>query len=269
VELAGKNAAAALRERDDRQASAEAVLEELRQRLHLSRLPRRIECYDISTIQGRFSVGSGVVFTDGRADKGQYRRYRIREVPGQNDFAMLAEIFLRRFRSEKVDQDGLPDLVVVDGGIGQLNAAAGIISELGLEGSFNLVSLAKSRVAHGMTEATIQKSSERVFLQGRRNPVVLRQNSAPLLLLAAIRDEAHRFAIEYHRKLRGKEGIASGIDQIPGIGAKRSTILLRHFGSLQKLKEAAVEEITAVEGMTSAAASKLHIWLHNGETTHD
>src|SRR6185369_9769761 len=119
VELAGKNATAALRERDDKQASSEAVLETLRQRLQLSRLPRRIECYDISTIQGRFSVGSGVVFSDGRPDKAHYRRYRIREVVGQDDFAMLAEVFSRRFSREKVDQDGLPDLVVVDGGIGQ------------------------------------------------------------------------------------------------------------------------------------------------------
>jgi excinuclease ABC subunit C len=262
VELAGKNAAAALRERDDKQASSESVLEVLRQRLHLSRTPRRIECYDISTIQGRFSVGSGVSFRDGRPDKAHYRHYRIREVVGQDDFAMLAEVFSRRFRSERVDQDGLPDLVVVDGGIGQLNAAAGIINELGLEGRFDLVSLAKSRVASGMMKTTIQKSNERVFLPGRRNPVVLRQNSAPLLLLAAIRDEAHRFAIEYHRKLRGKEGIASGVEQIPGIGAKRRTALLQHFGSLQRLKEAAVEEISAVEGITRAVAESVYEWLH-------
>ncbi|OHB24622.1 MAG: excinuclease ABC subunit C, partial [Desulfuromonadaceae bacterium GWB2_53_15] len=198
VELAGKNAAAALRERDDKQASSEAVLEVLQQRLHLLRLPRRIECYDISTIQGRFSVGSGVAFTDGRPDKARYRRYRIREVVGQDDFAMLAEVFSRRFSSERVVQDGLPDLVVVDGGIGQLNAAAEIISELALMGRFDLVSLAKSRVVSSMADDTIQKSNERVFLPGRRNPVVLKQNSAALLLLAAIRNEAHRFAIEYH-----------------------------------------------------------------------
>ena len=262
VELAGKNAAAALRERDDKQASSEAVLEVLQQRLHLSRLPRRIECYDISTIQGRFSVGSGVAFTDGRPDKGRYRRYRIREVTGQDDFAMLAEVFSRRFSSERVVQDGLPDLVVVDGGIGQLNAAAEIISELGLMGRFDLVSLAKSRVVSSMTDDAIQKSNERVFLPGRRNPVVLKQNSAALLLLAAIRNEAHRFAIEYHRKLRGKEGIASGIEKIPGIGAKRRTALLRHFGSLQRLKEASADEIAAVEEMSKVVAESVFEWLH-------
>ena len=262
VELAGKNAAAALRERDDKQASSEAVLEVLQQRLHLSRLPRRIECYDISTIQGRFSVGSGVAFTDGRPDKGRYRRYRIREVTGQDDFAMLAEVFSRRFSSERGVQDGLPDLVVVDGGIGQLNAAAEIISELGLMGRFDLVSLAKSRVASNMADDAIQKSNERIFLPGRRNPVVLKQNSAALLLLAAIRNEAHRFAIEYHRKLRGKEGTTSGIEQIPGIGAKRRTALLRHFGSLQRLKEASADEIAAVKEMSKVVAESVFEWLH-------
>src|SRR6185369_14981603 len=110
-----------LREMAESAASAEAVLEELQRRLHLQRVPRRIECYDISTIQGRFSVGSGVVFSGGRPNKGAYRRYRIKGVEGQDDFAMLSEVFARRFRNERVEQEGLPDLVVVDGGIGQLN----------------------------------------------------------------------------------------------------------------------------------------------------
>ena len=263
VELANKNATAALRERDDKQAASETVLEVLQKRLRLLRLPRQIECYDISTLQGRFSVGSGVVFRDGQPDKARYRRYRIREVVGQDDFAMLAEVFSRRFSSERVVQNGLPDLVVVDGGIGQLNAASEIIRGLGLEGRFDLISLAKSRVARGMKEDTIQKSNERIFLPGRRNPVVLRQNSAELLLLAAIRDEAHRFAIEYHRKLRGKEGITSGIDAIPGIGPKRRSALLKKFGSLQGLKDGSLEEITAVNGMNQVTAESVFEWLHN------
>ncbi|QEM66947.1 excinuclease ABC subunit UvrC [Geobacter sp. FeAm09] len=269
VDLAGKNAAAALRERDEAAASAEAVLEELRQRLHLTRLPHRIECYDISTIQGRHSVGSGVAFTDARPDKARYRRYRIRDVQGQDDFAMLAEVFSRRFREEKVAEAGLPDLVVVDGGIGQLNAAQEIVAGLGLTGRFDLVSLAKSRTARDAAAATISKSDERVFLPGRKNPVVLRQNSAPLLLLAAIRDEAHRFAIGYHRTLRGKEGTASGIEQIPGIGAKRRTALLRHFGSLQRLKEASVEEIAAVAGMNPTIAATVFAGLHGEDPPND
>ena len=261
VDLAVKNATAALRERDEKQASIETLLGELHKRLHLSRLPRRIECYDISTIQGRYSVGSGVSLLNGAADKSRYRHYRIREVEGQDDFAMLREVFARRFREDTLQKEGLPDLVVVDGGIGQLNATQEIVSELGLSGKFDLVSLAKSRVARAVEAADISRSDERVFLPGRKNPVVLRQNSAALLLLAAIRDEAHRFAIEYHRTLRSKGGIASGVEQIPGIGAKRRTALLRHFGSLQRLKEASVDEIAAVEGMNRAAAEKVHAWL--------
>jgi excinuclease ABC subunit C len=151
---------------------------------------------------------------------------------------------------------------VVDGGIGQLNATLEIISELGLIERFDLVSLAKSRVARGTESASITRSDERVFLPGRKNPVILRQNSTPLLLLAAIRDEAHRFAIEYHRTLRSKEGIASGIEQIPGIGVKRRTALLTHFGSLQRLKEAGVEEIAAAQGMTRALAESVYTNLH-------
>ncbi|NVN90001.1 MAG: excinuclease ABC subunit UvrC [Desulfuromonadales bacterium] len=265
VELAIKNAAAALRERDEKQALSEVVLEQLQQRLHLTRLPKRIECYDISTIQGRFSVGSGVVFSQGRPDKKLFRRYRIRQVEGQNDFAMLAEVFSRRFRAERVERDGLPDLVVVDGGIGQLNAALEIVTELGLQGMFDLVSLAKSRMERDATAEKLQKSDERVFLPGRRNPVVLRQNSAPLLLLAAIRDEAHRFAIQYHRQLRGTEGIASGVERIPGIGPKRRTALLKQFGSLQALKACSLDEIAAVSGMTRAAAEAVFMSLHGVE----
>jgi excinuclease ABC subunit C len=153
--------------------------------------------------------------------------------------------------------------VVVDGGIGQLNATLEIISELGLSGRFDLVSLAKSRTARGVADSEVLKSDERVFLPGRKNPVVLRQNSPPLLLLADIRNEAHRFAIEYHRKLRGKEGIASGIDSIPGIGPKRRTALLKKFGSLQGLKEAGVDEIAAVDGMSRAVAEAIVEWLRN------
>ena len=262
VDLAGKNAAAALRERDEQQASVETLLQELRQKLHLDRLPRRIECYDISTIQGRFSVGSGISFLNGAADRKNYRHYRIRTVEGQDDFAMLREVFSRRFREDTIHKDGLPDLVVVDGGIGQLAATGEILAELGLTGRFDLVSLAKSRVARDVRSTAISRSDERVFLPGRKNPVVLRQNSRPLLLLANIRDEAHRFAIEYHRTLRSREGIASGIDRIPGIGAKRRTALLQHFGSLQRLKEATVEDIAALPGMPEAMAVSIHTFLH-------
>jgi len=263
VALAGKNATSAYRERDDNEAAAVAVLAELSRLLHLSRLPKRIECYDISTIQGRFSVGSCAVFTGGTADRSSYRHYRIKTVDGQDDFAMLREVFLRRFRAESYDTESGPDLVVVDGGVGQLHAVQEIVAELGLAGSFDLVSLAKSRVTHDASAEVAEKSDERVFLPGRKNPVVLRQNSKPLLLLAAVRNEAHRFAIGYHRKLRSKEGIASGIDSVPGIGPKRRIALLAHFGSIQRLREASVEEIVSVPGFSRATAATVYRGLHN------
>lgn len=263
VALAAKNAMSACRERDEKGAAAEAVLTDLSRRLQLTRVPRRIECYDISTIQGRYSVGSCIVFTDGKADKNNYRRYRIRTVVGQDDFAMLREVFSRRFSPDNSEKEGYPDLVVVDGGIGQLNAVQEILAELGLVGCFDLVSLAKSRIVSDARASAVRKSDERVFLPGRKNPVVLRQNSAPLLLLASIRDEAHRFAIGYHRQLRGKEGLVSGIDTVPGIGPKRRAALLKHFGSLQHLKEAGVEEIAALPEMTNATAEAVYRELHN------
>jgi excinuclease ABC subunit C len=238
------------------------VLTELSRLLHLTRLPERIECYDISTIQGRFSVGSCAVFTAGKADRSCYRHYRIKTVDGQDDFAMLREVFLRRFRADSYDSNGGPDLVVVDGGIGQLRAVQEIVAELGLTGSFDLISLAKSRVIHDAAALNAGKSDERIFIPGRKNPVVLRQNSKPLLLLAAVRNEAHRFAIGYHRQLRSKEGITSGIDNVPGIGPKRRTALLTHFGSLQRLKEATVEEIITIHGFNRTAAESLYRGLH-------
>jgi len=264
VALADRNAMSAYRERDDGGSAAAAVLAELARLLHLSRIPERIECYDISTIQGSFSVGSCAVFTAGKADRSSYRHYRIKTVDGQDDFAMLREIFLRRFRADSYDEKSGPDLVVVDGGIGQLNAVREIVAELGLSDCFDLVSLAKSRVTNNAAGETAGKSDERVFLPGRKNPVVLRQNSKPLLLLASVRDEAHRFAIGYHRKLRSRESIASGIDSVPGIGPKRRTALLTHFGSLKGLKEATVEEIITIPGFSRATAETVYKELRDG-----
>lgn len=261
VNMATKNAQQAQTEHNRRKDSIDEALHDLQERLQLSRLPRRMECYDISTIQGRYSVGSGVAFLDGAADKEKYRHYRIRQVEQQDDFAMLREVFERRFREDSVAKNGFPDLVVVDGGMGQLNSALGVVEELGLAGAFDIVSLAKSRVERGMREKNIARSDERVFLPGRKNPVVLRQNSKPLLLLATIRDEAHRFAITYHRKLRSSHEIASELDRIEGIGTKRRVVLLTHFGSIKKVREATAEELAQAPGITSVIAKKIHAAL--------
>jgi excinuclease ABC subunit C len=191
-----------------------------------------------------------VAFLDGAPDKQQYRRYRIRSVDGQDDFAMLQEVFARRFSPQKIAAWGLPDLVVVDGGIGQLNSVLAIFDNLGLRGKLPVVSLAKSRVKGDGKDTTVERSEERVFLPGRRNPVRLRQDGAALRLLAAIRDEAHRFAITYHRTLREQAALRSSLRDIPGIGTGRERLLLRQFGSLEGVRKATLEELMTCTGIS-------------------
>jgi excinuclease ABC subunit C len=263
VALAMKNAAEAAREKEESRTGAEKTLQEMQERLNLPRLPRRIECYDISNIQGRYAVGSRVVFSDGRADNSLYRRYRIRTVDQSDDFAMMRELLSRRFAPAR--DDGLPDLIIVDGGIGQLNVLIGVLRELNMEG-LPAAGLAKSRVEKGMAKEEIERSAERIFLPGRRNPLLLRQNSAPLLLLCRIRDEAHRFAITYHKKVRNRETITSRLAQVPGVGEKRLKEMLRHFGSLARLEGALLEEISLVKGITGSVARGVWEFLHGKDT---
>ena len=263
VRLAGKNAETALREKRKREEGAEAVLTELKERLHLRNFPHHIECYDISTIQGTFAVGSRVSFRDGKPDKGGYRHYRIKTVSGADDFAMMHEVLSRRFRDSPA-KDEHPDMIVVDGGIGQLNILTAVLRELRIE-HVDAASLAKSRVERDMTAEELARSAERVFLPGRKNPVVLRQNSAPLLLLARIRDEAHRFAITYHQTLRGKDTVRSTLDAIAGIGPKRRRELLRRFGSLRRIREASREELAATPSIPPALAESIWNALHEND----
>jgi excinuclease ABC subunit C len=258
VNLAGRNAQAALLEKTATSRSQDRTLEELQQKLSLPGLPRRIECYDISTLQGRHSVGSGVAFLDGLPDKARYRRYRIRNSQGQDDFGMLQEVFARRFSPERIQQWGLPDLVVVDGGIGQLNSTLAVVTELGLSEQLAVVSLAKSRVKGDGKDIHVERTEERVFLPGRRNPLRLRQDSAPLKLLAAIRDEAHRFAITYHRSLRDRATLRSALRDIPGIGPKLERLLLTQFGSLEGINNATVEELATVAGVSQELARQIN-----------
>ena len=260
VLLAGKNAESAADDRKKAERAAEETLEGLRERLHLPNLPRIIECYDISLFQGDQAVGSRVLFRDGRSDPKGYRHYRIRGVAGTDDFAMMREVLTRRFSREVEDR---PDLIVVDGGIGQLNILTAVLRELGIEG-VAAAGLAKSRVERDAGSAEIARSEERVFLPGRKNPVALRQNSAPLLLLARIRDEAHRFAVTYHRSLRSRKSLSSPLDEVPGIGSRRKQELLRRFGSLRNLREASVEELREVKGITEELARAIREKLGGG-----
>ncbi|TGU74561.1 excinuclease ABC subunit UvrC [Geomonas terrae] len=263
VKLAQKNAETAAKERLAKESSSETLLSELAEKLHLTRPPKRIECYDISNIQGEMAVGSRVVFIDGKAHKNLYRRYRIKGVLQSDDFAMMREVLSRRFKAETTEEQ--PDLIVVDGGLGQLGVLNAVLDELGVSG-VEAAGLAKSRTFRDMESEEISKSDERVFRPGRKNPIVLRQSSAPLLLLARIRDEAHRFAVTYHKAVRSKIMTGSELDQVPGIGAKRKKALLKHFGSLKGVQGATLDQLVAAPGMTESAARALWEHLHQGET---
>ncbi len=226
-----------------------AVLQ-LKEMLHLKKLPTRVECYDISNVQGVDKVASMVVFTNGQKDASQYRRFKIRTVEGANDFASMREVLLRRFERMKQD-DGVfgktPDLIVVDGGLGQLEYARQAMEEAGVE--VQLVSLAKQQ--------------ELVYTLGTNEPTFLPRNSYALNLLVNIRDESHRFAITYFRKLHNRTSIKSVLQDVPGIGEKRRIELHRKFKSMDALREATVDEIADTPSMTRPVAEALYKYLHS------
>lgn len=225
-----------------------AVLQ-LKQLLNLKQMPTRVECYDISNVQGVDKVASMVVFTNGQKDASQYRRFKIKTVEGANDFASMKEVLVRRFERMKAD-DGVfgktPDLIVVDGGLGQLQYARQAMEECGVE--VQIVSLAKRE--------------ELVYTLQSDRPVYLPRNSYALNLLINVRDESHRFAITYFRKLHNKNSIKSVLQDVDEIGEKRRVELHRKFRSMDNLKNATVEEIASVKGMTRPVAEKLYEFLH-------
>ena len=263
VEMARNNAQQELQRRMAGERSREAVLASLRDRLRLDRLPRHIECFDISTFQGAFTVGSMTCFIDGDPDKSRYRRFKVRTVGGQDDFASMREVLTRRYK-RLVDEGGdTPDLVVIDGGKGQLNIAIEVFRELGLLGRSPLCGLAKARLlASKQGPRTAVRSEERVFLPLRKDAVRFDQSDPALFILTRLRDEAHRFGITYHRKLRAGAALKSGLEEIPGVGPKRRKALLTHFGSLARIRAATEEELTAAPGITPDIAHTIHQFLH-------
>jgi len=350
LEMAGENAKHSFEERQRTQANALEALTRLQTRLRLPKLPRRIECFDMSTIQGQFTVGSQVAVTDGEMDKSRYRLYRVRGEAGRDDFASMYQVLTRRLGNGIASSD-LPDLILVDGGKGQLNVARAALKELGLStDDVMLAGLAKSRVLEdearfaarqgfkladawaeraggeevdnqddaleaesassaatssptgeaarpspspttltststlGTTSTTpevvekasmkgrsrkpgryvkdsLERSPERVYLPGQKNPVVLRQNTSELFLLQRLRDEAHRFAITFHRKLRRERNFKSVLEEIEGIGDKRKRSLLSHFGSLKRIRAATAEEIAQVAGFNKDLAERVKNFL--------
>lgn len=224
----------------DQKKTSEAIAD-LAEALDLPAPPKRIECYDISNVQGTNSVGSMVVFEGGQPKNSEYRRFKIKTVEGANDFASLQEVLRRRFkRADSTSSWAVaPDLVIVDGGKGQLGAAMEVIHELGID---------------NVPVAGLAKEREELFLPEREDPILLPRTSQSLYLVQRIRDEAHRFALAYHMKLRTKGQVLSLLDEIPGIGPKRRNALMRHFGTIKAIRNASVEDMLKVDGMTRVAA---------------
>ena len=258
VDLAGRNALLVLEEvQAGRAARSDDLLQalaELARVVDLDTLPRRLECFDISNIQGAETVASMVVFEDGKPAPQQYRRFKIKTVSGPDDFASMREALGRRLSRGREERElidsgrmssreakfhRLPDLLVVDGGKGQLSSAAAALKEQGFA---------------GIAACGLAKEEELLFLPGRPDPVRLPENSPALQMLQRLRDEAHRFAVAYHRQLRGKRNLKSMLEEIEGVGATRRRELLRAFGSVEKIKEAGLEELAAVPGMNRRAA---------------
>jgi len=248
VALAEENAALALQNhllsRDDRQ---QIVLEELRRALGLTAPPNRIEGYDISNIQGTEQVGSMVVWENGGMKKDDYKRFKIRTVEGADDFASLTEVLRRRFGRALEEGSVLPDLVLIDGGRGQLNVGLSVLQELGLD-YLPVVALAKQ--------------AEEVYQGDSPQPLVLDATSPALHTLQKVRDEAHRFAITYHKRLRSRRTIQSVLDGIPGVGPTIRTSLLKTLGSARRVKESSVAELAAVPKVTPKLAQRIYEYFH-------
>jgi len=257
VDIVAENAARGLQQLKIKQLSSpvrlEAALEEIKRKLNLPRLPSRMEGYDISNIQGRAAVGSMVVFDKGKPQTAHYRRFRIKTVPAADDYAMLREVIRRRFGHFKGDTPSvadpwaiLPDLILIDGGRGQLNSVLEAMDEMGVK---------------SIPVASIAKENEQIFTPQRTKPITLPHTSPGLQLLQRLRDEAHRFAISYHRNIRKRQSLTSALDSIPGIGPQRKRNLLRHFGSVSVIKEATLEELAATDGLNLNIARRIKEYL--------
>ena len=256
IEMAAENARHGFLARRNTDEKRARMLEELQKRLELRSAPKRIECFDISNFQGREIVGSMVVFDEGEPDKDRYRRYRIKSLAGQDDFASLHEVLTRRFR-RAFETGEFPDLLVIDGGKGQLSVATRVLAELGIT-QLDVASLAKDRVErkHAAAGDTPLGGAGPSYRPGRTR-WCCPETPPPCSLLQRVRDEAHRFAITYHRELRKKERLRSALDEIPGVGEGRRKRLLRAFGSVRKLAGAGVEEIARVPGIGPLQAERI------------
>ena len=256
LKMACENAEQYLLSKDELDKDEKKLFEGLKEKLHLKKIPHRIEAFDISNLQGGNAVGSMVFFEDGKPDKERYRRFKIKTIEGADDYGMMYEVLLRCYQ-KAVDEQNLPDLVLLDGGRGQLNVAQEVFKELKIK-EVDLISLAKERTIESPRLPRMRKTEEKVFHPQYKEPILLGRHSSLLRLLDRIRDEAHRFAITYHKKVRSRETIKSVLGEISGIGKMRQKELLKFFGTVEKIKEAKEEELTKVPKMNRKTAQLVY-----------
>jgi excinuclease ABC subunit C len=250
LKIAGDNAKSIF-ELEKHATPMEETLSVLARELLLKNIPRRLECFDISNIGGKYAVGSMVTFVDGKAWKPGYRRFRIKTVDGADDYAMMYEVLNRRYR----EKDNLPDIILVDGGKGQLSVAVAALKDLNIEG-VDVVALAKE-----LRQRQTDRGEDRAYIVGKKDPVYVSKWPEALFLLQRVRDEAHRFAVAYHRQLKGKGDFHSLLDEITGIGAEKKKALLKLFGDVSRIRNASVQELQAVQGIGGKTAAKIHAFL--------
>ncbi len=256
TKIAGQNAANALEERIASMSAEASLSKQLRQSLRMDKPPVRIECFDNSNISGAQPSAGMVVFENGRPDKSSYRKYKIKTVEEQDDYAYMKEVLGRRFGKGKTDAAPYPDILMVDGGRGHLGVAVAVLEEMGLSREFVLLGIAKKDPARGETR-------DKIYVPGRANPINIPGEA--LLFLQRIRDEAHRFAVAFHRNRRNRVALRSALDEVPGIGKKRRTALLKRFKSVSKIGEASAEEIASVPGMNGKIAEQVLEYLKTEE----
>lgn len=256
MEMVQQNALQIFTDHDQKRKSWHNLSSLLQKSLHLLHEPDHIECVDISNIGGQLAVGSLVCYQQGAKYKQGYRHYRIKEKSTPDDYAMMREVLERRLQKGIVEQN-LPDLLLLDGGKGQLSLAIDVLEQLALTDDIDLVAIAKEKEQEG----------EKLFRPGRKNPVSLPRHSPALLFLMRMRDEAHRFGITHHRKLRTKKTLTSKLDVLKGIGTQRKQLLLRTFGSLKKLKHASAAELTSVPGIGTKLAESIYQQLRQNDET--
>lgn len=249
LEMANQNAADALKEWTSSEAANRNILLRLQRRLRMDRLPNRIECFDNSNISGTSPVAGMVAFEAGKPLKSAYRKYKIKTVRSHDDYAYMAEALKRRYGRGEASEP-FPDLLMVDGGKGQLNIAVAVLADSGLSDAFEVIGIAKKDTFAGETE-------DKIYLPGRSNPVQMAGEGEVLFFLQRIRDEAHRFAVSFHRNRRSRAALGSALDAVPGVGNARKKALLKHFGSAKKIRAATLEELRTVPGISEKLAETI------------